>query len=54
MKLMGFKSNCQVLLVPNYRAFRITVIYAIIIPAHFEINRLGILSEFPRDRPAYG
>ena len=27
MKLMGVKSNCQVLLVPNYRAFRITVIY---------------------------
>ena len=27
---IGVKSNIQVLLVPNYRAFRITVIYVII------------------------
>ena len=27
MKLMGVKRNFQVLLVPNYRAFQITVIY---------------------------
>ena len=29
MKLMGAKRNFQVLLVPNYPAFRITVIYVI-------------------------
>ena len=30
MKLMGVKRNFQVVLVPNYRAFRITVIYVML------------------------
>ena len=37
MKLMGVKSNFQVLLVPNYRAFRITVIY-VKLPRAYQIG----------------
>ena len=36
MKLVVVKSNFQVLLVPNYRVFRITVIYVNVIHRYSE------------------